>query len=162
MILQDVWSVSMLLIYAAMPDFTVLNAIKLLWSVRPQPPTGTTQAKLRSLGLWCPCRVFGSRREFYIVSRRGRRSVRRSTGRCCTRCGVIISSTTIAAALVSEFCFSCSIHDICTQRVKKRQLIYSSLNVRSLLYKLDEVLEFVRDNGIDVMCLIESWHSVST
>ncbi len=134
-----------------MPDTSVLNAIAKLWSIRPQlAPTKVLSDQLRAMGLWRPCRVLGSRCNFRLVFRRGRRSVHRNIEVHCTRCDATVVS------VVSGLCISCSVYS--SLRRSCSQLIYSCLNIRSLANKLNDVLEFVRDNKVDVMCLIESWH----
>ncbi len=44
-----------------------------------------------------------------------------------------------------------------SSKIDVSPFVYSFLNVRSLSHKLDDVLEFVRDNHVNVMCLAETW-----
>jgi hypothetical protein len=138
-----------------MPDVSVLSHVASLWFVRPSPPSAATRARLRSLGLWRPCRVLGSRRDYRIVYRRGRRAtkVRRDSSSRCARC----DATNVTVA-VTGLCPRCSTFTFLSRRVYCRHVTYSSLNIRSLSAKLDGVLEFVCDNKVDIMYLIESWH----
>lgn len=39
-----------------------------------------------------------------------------------------------------------------------RELVFGSLNIRSLTGKLDDLLELRRDRRIDVLFLVETWH----
>ena len=138
-----------------MPDTSVLNAVALCWSLRPHSPVRATQDRLRSLGIWRPCRVLGSRRDFRLVPRRGCRgrcSVRRNISVRCARC-----DASTAVVTVTGLCSSCSVYQhLSTRHI--HHITYSMLNVRSLTHKIDDVLEFIRDNSVDVMCLTESWH----
>jgi hypothetical protein len=41
-------------------------------------------------------------------------------------------------------------------------LTFGLLNIRSIVNKLDDLLEVLRDRSIDVLCLVETWHDVDT
>ena len=100
-----------------------------------------------------PCRVLGSRRDFRLVPRRGCRgrcSVRRNISVRCARC-----DASTAVVTVTGLCSSCSVYQHLSTR-RTHHVTYSMLNVRSLTHKTDDVLEFIRDNSVDVMCLTES------
>ena len=105
------------------------------WSVRPRPPDVITSARLREFGLWRPCRVLGPLCSFRVVPRRGQRS---STSR---RQSPVASAVRSAAA----------------RRPISGRPVFACLNIQSLNNKFDDVIEFIRDNSIDVMCLTESW-----
>ena len=43
-----------------------------------------------------------------------------------------------------------------------RQLLFSSLNIRSLTCGIDDLLEVRHDRSIDVMFLVETWHDADS
>ena len=112
----------------------------IIWSLRPlrRPPPcpDELRTRLKSLGLWCPCRPVGQSSDWRLVPHRGCRAGRRVQEKR-TVCLHPVASVSVSPA--DRVTFAC-------------------LNVRSLHNKLDDVLEIVRDRHVDIFCLVESWH----
>ena len=113
-------------------------------AVSPLP--SPVRERLRSLGLWTPCRLLGSRPlELRFVYRRGRRA-----GRRVQQARLSLSS--------ADHC----LHLPSTPAVSQATLVFGTLNVRSLLNKCDDIVEVCRDRQIDILCLTESWHDTDS
>ena len=137
-------------------------------------PTSTVQQRVRDLGLWTPCRLLDSCRGSvsYLRRYRGQRAgrVRRQppTLRPVGNGAYIVSHPAVNHRPIS-CSISCSqrprtLIDVCTSSpavLSSDHLTFASLNIRSLTNKVDDLLELRRDRSIDVLCLTETWHSVS-
>ena len=109
------------------------------------PPPQPVRDRLRTLGLWAPCRQVLSRDgdpRLRFVRRRGCRAGRRekrkhtlSADRTCPQPSSPAQSDHVSSSAV-----------------------LGCLNVRSLLRKYDDVIELCRDRRIDLLCFTETWH----
>ena len=66
-------------------------------------------------------------------------------------------SSLISSSLVR---LTVCLHGSCQRR--SSSLAFGCLNIRSLNNKLDDLLEVRRDQAIDVLCLVETWHDADS
>ena len=141
----------------------------LLQLYSPELPGPTVQRRVRELGLWSTCRLLDSRRRniSYLRRYRGRRSGRPrrlvpsicpvGNGAFLVTCPPVRRPTVFGSPRPRTLrqCLPTSA-DSTSGHVS--QLVFSSLNIRSLTRRIDDLLEVRRDRSIDVMCLVETWH----
>ena len=105
--------------------------------------------RLRTLGLWAPCRPVWSRGGdpgLRLVRRRGCRA-----GRGAKR------KQTLSADRKCQQLSSPAPSDHVSSSA-----VLGCLNVRSLLRKYDDVFKLCRDRRIDLLCLTETWHDADS
>jgi hypothetical protein len=139
------------------------------------PPAPNVQRRIRELGLWTTCRLLDSRcrNVAYLRSYRGRRAGRpgrpvptlRPVGNgafvVATRQPVRRSSNgDLPRPPTLRHCLRSSADS--PSEHHSRQLVFSSLNIRSLTRGIDDLLEVRHDRSIDVMFLVETWHDAGS
>ena len=138
------WFLDMTLGFSATYSLIVALRPRSKSAVLPPPPS--VCERLRTLGLWTPCRLLGTRPlELRYVRRRGRRAGRRV-------------QQTRSSPPSAVFC----LHSQSTPPSRSSSLVFGALNVRSLLNKYDDIVEVCRHHQINIFCLTESWHDTDS
>jgi len=133
----------------------------------PTAPAHDVIDRIRKLGLWTPCRLdeHSDSRSVYLRRYRGNHAGRghllvakyRSVGNGA----FVVTTSTSRRRRPLNRQRGRTLIDITqtsSANVPTRQLTFGSLNIRSLANKTDDLLEVRRDHGIDVLCLVETWH----
>ena len=143
------------------------GCLLLLYSTAP--PELIVQRRVRELGLWTTCRLLNSRcrNVAYLRRYRGHRSGRPrrpvpsirpvGNGAFVVTCPPVRRSTACVSPRLRTLrqCLQTSAD---SPSGHASQLVFASLNIRSLTRGIDDLLEVRRDRSIDVMCLVETWH----
>lgn len=133
----------------AFASYSDIVKLRPRWPSIPSPPAFPICNRLRELGLWAVCRLVGSIYQFYFTLRRGRRA------------GVRVRQRQLQSYNLESVAHDASNRDLSSFSSSVKPVVkpvFSCLNVCSLSSKLDDVLEYVRDNSVNIMCLVETWH----
>ena len=109
-------------------------------------PSSATIARLRHFGIWSVCRL----REL------------RPRARICRPSGRSFTAVLLCRYRGRRAGFSKPRHVDRHSLYPGRNLVFGSLNIRSLANKLDTLLDVRRACRIDILCLVETWHDTDS
>lgn len=118
--------------------YSDIVSLRPLWPVVPPLPPFHVCNRLRELGLWAVCRLFGGSKHLRFKLRRGQRS-----GNHVRQSQKAFATTSTPSSSLPSIRFGC-------------------INIRSLNNKFDDAIELFRDHHLAVLCITETWLDIDS